>query len=252
MSTERSPDDRTSDQAGRAEDQPPRPSIPLHHLARYMTSTPLQRRRIVERQKSPFAYADIFYEFAENAIVGFVMGGCQDDAILSNTIEELYSETPESSLDDVRLRANAEALEKFCESYEHLNLDGLEVLEGDREARALPLAGVDIVVRPDFVLRGVHRDQPIVGAVKLYFDKNDPLEEGTAAYLTSVVSTYTEMFLAGGSPTGGPKADVRSRRVKVYDIFAKQVHHAPEATTRRMQEVEAACLEIGLWWAALP
>ena len=57
---------------------------------------------------------------------------------------------------------------------------------GQADPRKLTVAGVDISVRPEVVLRGKDRlGNPTVGAVKLYIGKTFPLSDDAAAYVAT-------------------------------------------------------------------
>jgi hypothetical protein len=223
--------------------QAPGPTVSLHQLARYLVATPLGRRRIVERQKRPFGLSDMWYEFADNTICRFLVEGATNIDLLTETADDLYREGPDHETEAVRLANNAEALDAFHDALEQFDTDDVQIDQSDREKMPpLLIAGVDVAVAPELILRSQSRGRPTVGAVKLYFSKDARLDDRAAGYMTALVQDYVERVIRAGDETVAP------RLVRVFDIFAGRVHEAPSGTQRRLREIEAACEEIALWW----
>ncbi len=222
----------------------PGPTVTLHHLARYLVATPLQRKRTVEDQKRPFGLSDLWYEFADNAITRSLCE--QDPSILAETIEDLQREGPEHPTDAVRLANNAEALLAFQEAHQQLADDPGPWEPADREhLPPLRIAGVDIAVAPELVSHRVLRGRPSLAVIKLYFSKDTPLDTKAAHYMTALLQHYAEQHLKTGDES------VVSRGVKVWDVFAGTAYEAPAGTAQRLREIEIACEEIALWWNAV-
>ncbi len=218
------------------------PRISINQLAQYLVASPLRRRRIIAGQKRPPTFMVNWYEFAKNVIASFVVGGCADEDLIVNEIDRLYAETPANAYEETRYRTNAEALTAFLESYDELDFGGLAISVGDHDPPQLQISGVAVSVRPEFTLDGEYRRQPSVGALKLYFSKDQPLNDQTSRYITSVVHRYVAEVIAADGVSALP------RHACVLDVFAGVLYTAPAATSRRFQELNAACQEIALWW----
>ena len=103
---------------------------------------------------------------------------------------------------------------------------------------------VEISVYPDCIITGTHRGNSALGAIKLYFGKNEPLTKDMGAYIT----TLTKRFLEENYQSEGA---VRNQICQVIDVFGRSVFYAPTAYTRRINEIASACDEIKFWWNAL-
>jgi hypothetical protein len=104
------------------------------------------------------------------------------------------------------------------------------------------MAGVEISVRPEFIISGQYRQRNICGALKLYFSKDDPLTDHSAPYIAAIVQRFVENHIATVD------TQARGEACQVFDVFAGQLFSAPNAITRRFNDMEAACNEIATVW----
>ncbi len=218
------------------------PRLSVNQLATYLVATPSQRRRIIRTAKFPPTFMVNWYDFARLAITDFIVTGMTNEAILTNEISRLYGLPASNDQEESRNRTNAEALEAFLDCYDQIELSGLMLQQAPNSAPALTVQGVDISVRPEFLLCGAHRNQNCAGGIKLYFSKNDPLTVDSAPYITAVVMLHVQNHCQP------PGHTARHANCQVVDVFARRVHSAPRAITRRFQDIDVACQEIGLWW----
>lgn len=218
-----------------------KPRISLNQLAMYLTSDAKKRRRIIEEQKDPQTFRVNWYEYAQDKIVRFVAGGCEDEEILVAEIDRLYAARRNSDYEDTRYNTNAEALESFRGVYEDLNTDGLLASRGANDARKTSIRGVAIAVRPEILLQGKYRGSDVAGAIKLYFSKDTQLTDDSAAYITALLYQYM-------ADRGDNECGIRRRHCQVIDVFGQAIYDAPAATKRRVGVIEEACEEIKMWW----
>jgi hypothetical protein len=219
------------------------PRISINQLATYLVSTPTQRRRIIQTAKTPPTFLVNWYDFARQAINQFVTGGMADESILVNESMRLLRQTPSSDYEETRLRTNAQAIDSFLDCYDQIELAGHTLQVNPNSASRLVVQGVEISVRPEFVSTGNHRGQSVCGGVKLYFSKDDPLTDVSAPYITAVLMQHVQAHHQPHSHT------TRHASCIVVDVFARCVHSAPRATTRRFDDIDVACQEVALWWA---
>ena len=83
-----------------------------------------------------------------------------------------------------------------------------------------------------------------MGCIKLYFAKNNPLDDRSGSYVAAVLAEFAARNLAGDGRVDGSL-------VLVLDIFAGRVFTAPRARKRRLDDVSAACEEIAARWATI-
>jgi hypothetical protein len=109
----------------------------------------------------------------------------------------------------------------------------------------LELSGVRVSVEPDLVIRGVHRGQPVVGALKIHLSKTNVLNEAGAKNVATLLRVFAEKHLLEEGESVLPQLCV------AIDAFGQQFHTAPKASKRHLGYVEAACEEIALWWGVV-
>jgi hypothetical protein len=210
-------------------------------LAEYLVAGASRRLAIVSEQKNPQLFRTRWYEESRTPICEFIHDGCQNEAILLSAVTGLANQTPASDAEETRIKSAIAALNQFISHYPNLNLSGLMPRRGSNMAPKLVSAGVEISVRPDFILHGTRKGQKEVGVLKLYFSKNDPLDPDGAAYLTTALLAYARQFLT-------QQGAIRPRLCMVFDVFAGKVYLAPVANMRRLQDIHAACAEIARTW----
>jgi hypothetical protein len=223
---------------------PDKPRISINQLAKYLAANATMRRRIIIEQKQPKTFMINYYDYAQKPIIEFLLGGCKNEEIIVKEIDALYSKDAQSEYDETRLNVNAEALQAFLDSYEKLDLDGLRVKRIQNDCPKIKISGVDISVRPEVLISGHYKGKYIIGAIKLYYGKNDPLSDDSASYISAVVSRLVEKHFT-------KKYEVSNRHCRVYDIFGGTVYVAPTSTIKRFRDVKYACQEIALRWNAL-
>jgi hypothetical protein len=221
------------------------PRVSINQLAAYLVATPAQRRRILHNAKYPATFMVNWYDFAREAIGTFVSGGMTREPIITSEIDRLYSLTPSNDNEESRYRTNAEALESFLDCYDQIETNGLSLVQAPQSAPALAIHGVDISVRPEFLLSGSIRNQDVGGGIKLYFSKADALTQNSAPYISAVVMMHVQDHAL---PSG---YSARHAICQVVDVFARQVHVAPRAVTRRFQDIDAACQEVSTLWPTI-
>lgn len=220
------------------------PRFAMNALMRYMIAPAARRYKLIRDQKYPPVFQSIWYEAACNAISRFIASGMQDETMLSGEMSRLAGLVPANDQEAQKNEGNIEAIESFLNSYDQIQLNDLEPSLGTNVVPGLLISGVQISVRPDIELRGAVRGRNVVGAMKLYFSKVDPLTDAAAQYGAVTIKRYCEGNLAGG-------ASVRPADCSVFDVFAGRLYVAPVAVSRRNQDLEAACDEIALRWPTI-
>lgn len=223
------------------------PRISITKLGEYLTTNPLQRQRILEDQKRPPAFQVARYTFAQNSIVRFLSDGANNETLIVGAIDETDRQVPTTDWDAQRWALCGEALEAFLNGYSGLlTLDGLSITPGDQAGDSILVHGVEISVRPEVILRGRdRRGNALIGAMKIYLSKNNPLGQEAGEYVATVVHRHAEELLKADGET------VALKLCLVYDVFARALYTAPRSFQRRRQHIEAACQEIAARWPTI-
>jgi len=218
------------------------PRISLNQLALYLSASAVRRRSILRDQKNPKTFRVAWYEQAQSAISSFILGGCKDEDLILQEIDGLQGAEATSDYEGSRNRTNAQALECFIDSYDKLDLDGLEIMAGSHDSQKIDVGGVNLSVRPELLLKSISHSPLYIGAIKLYLSKDHRLDDESGRYISTVLAHFVSECIATANDT------VEKRRCLVFDIFGGEVYQAPKATKRRFNEIESACEEIALLW----
>ncbi len=223
------------------------PRISVNKLGEYMTTTSAVRRRAIVRQQiAPPPAVVPRYRQATDPINAFLASGGIDVESMTKEIERLRQASVTSDWTQSDNQNTADALEHFLEVSDELPIDGIEYVRGDLQPPHLDVADVAISVRPDFLLRFQKRGRKYVGALKIHYIRDDGKALKTQGQ--EFVATLCRQWL---SEHGSGGREVIHTHCFSLDLFRKSLVHAPASFTRRMKEVEAACADIALIWAAL-
>jgi hypothetical protein len=222
------------------------PRISLNQLTEYLTANSSRHKKIIEQQKRPSDFQVIYYQYAQDAIQNFIVGGLVDENLLIDAIDELHLRQAPSEYEETRILSNVEALESFLEFYDDIDLLELSPDRGPAEQPKLLVGGVSLSVRPEILLSGEHsRYGQCIGALKLYFSKREKakLTEESGKYPSTILQQYLTTYYTDHK--------VLPRACRVIDIFGRASFCAPRSYKRIMNEIEVACEEITIWWEKL-
>jgi hypothetical protein len=217
-----------------------KPRISINKLGEYLQANPQRRKKIVSDAKNPKPFVVTRYSDAREAIKNYFTSGFNTD-ILDASIEAHQGKDPASEFQEQDQALSIELLEMMLDlDLPDLSEFSLYVYEGANPK--LNIAGVDISVNPDLIIRSDNRGQKVVGAIKLHISKSNQLDEEGAKNVAILLKEFVENHIAEDGE-------------KVYlpfciavDIFGKVVCAAPKSFKRRMTYISSACEEIALWW----
>jgi hypothetical protein len=106
------------------------------------------------------------------------------------------------------------------------------------------ISGTLVSIYPDLILTQDIKGENHIGALKLHIAK-DGLEEDSMKIISSVIYNYLEDVI----PTNGKP--IHLKLCLSLDVFTKSNAKAPSSYTRRINDVEAACVEIASIWNTL-
>ena len=217
------------------------PRISVNKLGEYMTATPLRRRRIIVDQQRPKTFIVPRYTEAQDAITKYLVRDGKDAEVLASEIERLSTAPSATEWEAQRKRLCAEALERFLDVVDEIDLRDQTVTAGRNDQLRLQVGGLEISVRPEVILRGANRSgEAVGGALKLYFSKTIPLSQDGGEYVATLVHQFVDTHITPGH------AD--PRLCQVIDVFGRRVFSAPRAIARRRRDLWAACEEIARAW----
>jgi len=221
--------------------------ISVNKLGEYLIcQDPARRRRIITDQKHPSAIIVSLYRLATEPLTTFLASGGVDSLTLDRSVVRLRSDMSGTDRAITDRRNTAEALEHFLQMAGELPWEGVKYLRGQEQAPHLNIKGVAVSVRPDYLLMFEQRGVLCVGAIKFHFRKtmDHPLGRDGGEY----VATLVQRWLVEHGPAG---RKVMPTHCLSIDLFRRAIVCAPNATTRRMSKITAACEEIAAQWDRL-
>jgi len=226
--------------------RPPRttPRISANKLGEYLRAAPARRRSIVKDQKTPKEFVVAWYASARQTIVDSFVAGQLDGDSLWEAAEGLNERSAPAEFDKRLADASAEALRQFVDVLDDLDLEGATFLSTEPNQPTLCFADVEVSVRPDLLIRASdRRGNPVVGAVKLHFSKSALFDSEAGDYVATLLNQHVNKYVATKS------TPVNRQHCWVIDVFGSRVFIPPSAQKKRLDDIEAACSEIKLWWA---
>lgn len=220
--------------------------ISLNKLGEYLvTTSPARRRRIIVDQKTPPAVKVARYRQADEPLGHFFQNG-GDASVIHAAVSRLRTDRSGSdwAIDD---RANtADALEEFLRIRDRLPMQDVTYVRPPSPSPVAEIEGVRVSIAPQFLLRFQHRGITCVGALKFHFPRatTSSLEQRGGEY----VATMLHQWLSTNGPVG---CKALASHCFSVDVFRRSVVAAPIATTRRMEDIVAACGEISAHWQKL-
>jgi hypothetical protein len=223
------------------------PRISVNKLGTYLvSSSATARRAIIRDQIRPKQAVVPQYQKANDPIRHFLSGGGTDVDGLIARINRIRNTPPRTDWQAADYRNTAKALEHFMDVCEALPTKGIRYERGHGSPPRLDICGVSVSVRPDFLLYFEKRGQPVIGALKIHFtqDKGRGLGKEGQQY----VATLCREWLKAHGPEDREPLYTHCFSL---DVFRKSLVSAPSSFTKRMKEIEAACLDIALLWPTL-
>lgn len=221
------------------------PSISVNKLAEYIVSRGARQRKILSDRKypDPDFKMGMYHREAGEAVAQYLTGGAIDPSPLNRQLR-LLEQMPSDKVGTARrVSANIDAIERFAEMLDDIDLGGADASLGSNYAEKLTFHNVVISVRPEIILRGDGpKSKKLVGAVKLHFSKTRPHTEESAGYVSAIVQEFCHLHVAGDDEVVNPKYCF------VIDVASGSVFPGVKSTTARMKDVAAECQNIsGLW-----
>lgn len=221
------------------------PSISVNKLAEYIVSRGARQRKILSDRKypDPDFKAGIYHREAAEAVAQYLTAGAIDTSPLTRQLRLLEQMPSEKVGTARRISANIDAIERFSEMLDDIDLDKTNPSLGSNYAEKLTFHNVEISVRPEIILRGDGpKGKKLVGAVKLHFSKTRPHNEESAGYVSAIVQEFCRLHVATNDEIVNPTYCF------VIDVASGTVFPGVKSTAARMKDVAAECQNIsGLW-----
>lgn len=221
------------------------PKMTVNKLGEYLVASPRRQRRILEQLKYPDEnrFGAVAHSEAREAIKAYFVSGF-DPKIILDCISLLKGKDPVNDYQEAMINSSVEGLELVLESEE---IDkGLTYLPYEGPNPKLNLHGVEISVYPDLIVENTIRGTEFVGALKLHLSKNSSNTEEGDKYIAAILHMFgTEHLNSLGKDSTRPSLYLS------YDIFADTFTECPKSISRRMEDINAGCLNIVAIWNSI-
>lgn len=216
------------------------PRISLNKLAEYIFARPARQQTIIRDQKKPSDFIVARYRLAEEAIKNFILQPEQNS--LQKAIGAISSLEHNSEWSKQNADLCHDALIHFMTIQEDLSFNGLTPRVVSDVAQKMNISGVDVSVRPEILLFDNYDN--IVGGLKLYINKSNPLTDESGKYISTVLYRHIVENISSENY-------VEHNLCIVIDVFGQTIHVAPKSFKRSMSDVTSACQNIAILWPAL-
>ncbi len=217
--------------------------ISINKLGEYLVAKPSRRQTIIRDQKRPKDFVVARYTDAERAIQDYITDGSPDTVQLKRAIRSLKLSECETKWQQDTADLCAKALFAFMSIADEVSTNGFTPIKGDDSPEKMLISDVKISVRPEILLRD-QDDLSVVGGIKLYIVKNNPLTDEAGSFVSTLLYRYIAEVISS-------EAAVHNKNCFVVDVFAGKVFQAPNTYKRNMNNIAAACAEISARWRSL-
>lgn len=229
------------------------PRISVNDLALYMVSSDTARIGIVRRAKNPQVPPIMRYRDARGAICSYLADLRRDLNPLVSA-EEMFrqrmADPAESPLRQDDARQSIEVLHAVQRMRNQLA--PFEFLAAPTEQGRLELGGVEVSVRADLLVHGASRGVNQIGAAVLRMTQDDAESEVARSRRREMglyVATLARMHV-NQNISAGDRQPV-NRLCMSIDVQHGELFQAPDANTRRMNDLENACRFIAALWPSV-
>ena len=211
-------------------------SITVKGLAKFMTASLAQQRKVVRDFKYPkldeSAAQQKYYKEARVIITAYHKAGRLPEWLLQKAAQlQAMAQEQRSSRSRTRLNHNARAVRAY---HQHFRRKQFEILQG--ESLYFDSGNVRVKVTPD--LRVI--ESGVQKIIKLEFSSDEPSD-----HLVKIVS---QVMYESANRNGTP---FPSSSILYYDVPRGAAHKGARARTRMLGNIEAACATIENIWEAI-
>lgn len=224
------------------------PNISVNKLAEYIVSRGARQRDILRVRKYPDPDFQIgmYHREAAEAAAKYLSDGAIDATPIHQKLAVLGQATPEKVGTARRINSNIDAMERFLEMLDDIDLFGATPALAPHTAPRLTIHNVEISVRPEILLKSVGpKGQKYIGGIKLHFAKTRPHNEESAGFVSAVVQEFCRFHVAADDEVVNPSF------CSVIDVASGKVFYGVKATTQRMKDVSAECQNIAALWPSI-
>ena len=226
------------------------PRISANALAQYMVSSDITRHRIIREAREPEEVRTTYYRDARNSVCAFLADPIRNPKHLATAEQNFKQRAGDPLLSCRQHEVAAQSVEVVHAIHGMRNeLGKYQFIKAPwGKSFIMPMRGVDVSVRLDLLVHGVHRGIDQIGAAVLKMTKDDansPLtlqrREDAGAYAAALVWLYVSQHLeTDRTPSNKLCMSIDVRHGKAFV--------APRRNSMRIRNLKAACQNIAALW----
>jgi hypothetical protein len=228
------------------------PRISVNDLALYMLSSETAKIGIIKRAKYPLTPPIIRYRDVRPIVCLYLSDQMRRVNRLSEG-EEMFRQRSTDMSQSSLVRDDARASIEVLGAIQRManKLAEFEFSPAPQDQGKLAIAGVEISVRADIFSKTTVRNRDIHGAAVLRLTQDGPDTETAKSKRRDIglyVATIARMHADQNLTFNG---DVGNRACMSIDVQHGEFFQAPDATARRMADIENACRFISAIWETI-
>lgn len=236
----------------RAPRERPEPRTSVNDLALYMLSSETAKVGIIRRAKYPQTSPIIRYRDVRPIVCAYLADPMRRVNRLADA-EDMFRQRAADTAQSSLMRDDARASIEVIRAVQGMSnqLAGYEFTAAPNDQAKLFISGVEVSVRADLYAKIVVRAKDVHGAAILRLTQDDAATPSAISkrreiglYVATLARLHAEQNLNLPGPIG-------NRACMSIDIQHGEFFPAPDATTRRVADIENACRFIAAMWSII-
>ena len=224
----------------------------MNELALYMVSSDTARLGIIRRSKNPTPPPIIRYRDVRPVVCGFLTDQSRQVNRLVEA-EEMFAQREQDAAVSVLRQDDARNSIEVLHALQRManQLASFHFTPAPRQQSKLDLGGVEVSVRADLIVNGRIRGDEHFGAAVLRLTQDDAETEiartrrrEMGLYVATLARLHVNQNLTRNLPAA-------NRLCMSIDVQHGEHFRAPDANTRRMNDIENACRFIAAMWDSI-
>ena len=217
--------------------------ISVNQFAEFSKATLKGKQRILKQQLVPNLLLIPWYRTARAAMKKYLKE-VDNFTPIDEAIEKLTSNVPSTKRQSDERQASVAALTELKTFAFPKLLRDVEYEIIKPAKNFVTLSNVDIIVAPDVVLRGRHKEKIIYGAVKVHICKTKPFDDKQSKYVANLLHRLLVKNMATD------EGEILPELCLCIDVFGGRITPASEVTAKERSEIKTICEEVKKLWAA--
>jgi exonuclease VII small subunit len=221
----------------------PTPRISVNDLAQYMVASETTKQSIIRRNYDPQPFVVTRYQDARQSIKAYLSDISRQKNPLNDAISMFEQRAADPAESDLRQDDAKQSIEVLTALRGMDNkLSRYQFHDAPHSQPKLLISGVEVSVRADLWIHGQLRGENQIGAALFRMTQNTG---GRRDEMGKYVATLLRMHLDQNNPSDRKPAN---RLCMAVDVRQGDIFVAPNASSRRMNDLEAACRVIHALW----